>query len=356
MDYPNNVVIEDNYIITNGCGNRSFSSRKIDDIKKIIDYGDFYYVKYYFPFDRFTLCQKDLITKGTIEEFEQMFEELGRTDLYERFHEKYKLEQTTQIESGLSQKSHKQYGHYYATVLMLQAIDAENFERQFNISKYEQEYKTPQEENDAITKGLQMDKNFTNTQLQRLNAFLREDELQLDDIVITDEDSLADTFKMQQDALETARIELQKLSQPQMQFTMSMANIYALPEFEPIVDQFKLGHIIKVGLRPDYIKQSRLLQVDINFEDFSDFSCEFGELTKLRTQSDIHADLLSQAVQAGKSVATNSSYWTKGANQANSIDIRLEEGLLNSIDAIKSIDGTQNAYMDKYGMNKRPLM
>jgi hypothetical protein len=130
-----------------------------------------------------------------------------------------------------------------------------------------------------------------------------------------------------------------------------MSNIYALPEFEPIIDQFQLGKVIKVGLRSDYIKQSRLLQVDIGFDDFSDFSCEFGDLTSLRNQSDIHADLLKKAVQAGKSVATNASYWTKGSEQANSIDLRLEEGLLNSIEAIKAIDGSQHAFLDKYGIH-----
>ena len=88
-----------------------------------------------------------------------------------------------------------------------------------------------------------------------------------------------------------------------------------------------------------------------NTDDFSDSSCEFGELTSLRTQSDIHADLLKKAVQAGKSVATNASYWTKGSNQANSIDLRLQEGLLNSIEALKASDGSQHAYMDKYGIH-----
>ena len=141
----------------------------------------------------------------------------------------------------------------------------------------------------------------------------------LEDIVETSQDSIADSLKVKQDAMESGRIELQKISQPQLQFSMTMANIYALPEFEPIIDQFQLGKVIKVGLRRDYIKQSRLLQVDLNFDDFSDFECEFGELTSLRTQSDIHADLLSQAISAGKSVATNSSYWTKGSAQVSTI-------------------------------------
>ena len=179
---------------------------------------------------------------------------------------------------------------------------------------------------------------------------MREDELHLDDIVETELDDLSSSFKIKQDAMESGRIELQKLCQPQLQFSMSMANIYALPEFEPIIHQFQLGKVIKVCLRPDYIKQSRLLQVDINFDDFSDFQCEFGELTTLRTQSDIHADLLSNAISAGKSVATNSSYWTRGSDTATAVDLKIQQGLLDATTQIKAIDGTQGVVIDKYGI------
>ena len=223
--------------------------------------------------------------------------------------------------------------------------------RDASIAVYQAQYDEIKNKNVQIANGLSMESNFTEQQMIRLNAFLREDELHLDDIVETSQTTTTGSFKLKQDAMESGRIELQKISQPQLQFSMSMANIYALPEFEPIIDQFQLGKVIKVGLRSDYIKQSRLLQVDINFDDFSDFGAEFGELTSLRSQSDIHADLLKKAVQAGKSVATNSSYWTKGSEQANNIDLRLEEGLLNSIEALKAMDGTQHAYLDKYGLH-----
>ena len=281
----------------------------------------------------------------------EMWNEIGRTPLKSLYYEPYKKVQITNIEAGWSQKDSANYGYYYPVVLFLNSIEDAIAKRDSTIADYEEQYNTLQQRNTEISNELLMSNNFTEGQLIRLSAFLREDELQLNDIIETDQDSLADTFKIKQDAMESGRIELQKLCQPQLKFSMSMANIYALPEFEPIIDQFQLGNVIKVGLRSDYIKQSRLLQVDINFDQFSDFSCEFGELTNLRTQSDIHADLLKKAVQAGKSVATNSSYWTKGADKSNSIDLRLQEGLLNSIEALKAIDGTQNAYMDKYGLH-----
>jgi hypothetical protein len=295
---------------------------------------------------------ENAIIETALNEFlSEMWNEIGRTPLKQLYYEPYKKVQITNVEAGWSQKDNDNYGYYYPVVLLLNSIEAAINQRDAIIETYEKQYAEWQQKNTDISNDLLMNNNFTDGQLIRLSSFLREDELHLDDILTTSEDSITDTFKVQQDAMESGRIELQKLCQPQLQFSMSMANIYALTEFEPIIDQFQLGKVIKVGLRPDYIKQSRLLQVDINFDDFSDFSCEFGELTSLRNQSDIHADLLSKAISAGKSVATNASYWTKGSEQANSIDLRLEEGLLNSIEALKAIDGTQNAYMDKYGIH-----
>ena len=301
------------------------------------------------------------ITKGRTESvaaetainnfLDEMWNELGRTPLKTLYQTPYTEVQTTNVTAGWSQKDNANYGYYYPVVLLLNSISRAITKRDTIIKTYQEEYNDLVKNNTDISNELIMENNFTEEQLVRLNAFLREDELHLDDILTTSEDSVADTFKVQQDAMEAGRIELNKISQPQLQFSMTMANIYALPEFRPIIDQFQLGNVIKVGLRSDYIKQSRLLQVDINFEDFSDFSVEFGELTSLRTQSDIHADLLSKAISAGKSVAQNSSYWTRGADKSNSIDKRLEEGLLNSIEALKALDGTQNAFMDKYGLH-----
>ena len=46
----------------------------IDDVYKVIDYGEFY--KLCFPYGKISykfICQKDLLTKGSLEEFEELF-------------------------------------------------------------------------------------------------------------------------------------------------------------------------------------------------------------------------------------------------------------------------------------------
>lgn len=268
------------------------------------------------------------------------------------------------------QDSATDYPNYYPIVLILAALDEEigvsmygeppakeSTGRYATIDPLYTEINYLLAKNTVITESLVMDTWFKSNYpdnykalLMRLSPFLREDELILDEIVATELDTIEESLRIQEDALSAAYIELQKISKPQLNFSMTMANIYALPEFAPIISQFQLGKLIKIEIRPGYIKQSRLMQVNMGLDDFSDFSCEFGELTSLRSQSDIHADLLSQAASAGKQVATNSSYWTKGSDIATTTDLKIQQGLLDATTQIKSIDGTQDIVIDKYGI------
>ena len=282
--------------------------------------------------------------------FSEIWAELGRTPLQKLYLEPYQTVRDTNIEAGWSTKNSSNYAYYYPVLLLINSIEKAIAKRDTIIDAYKKQRDVFYKSNADISNQLLMDNNFTRSQMIKLSAFLREDELNLQDIVETSQDNLSSSFKVKQDAKESGRIELQKICQPQLQFSMNMANIYALPEFAPIIPQFQLGKVIKVGLRPDYIKQSRLLQVDINFDDFSEFSCEFGELTNLRTQSDIHADLLKNAITAGKSVATNSSYWSRGSDVATAIDLKIQQGLLDATTKIKATDASQGVIIDKYGI------
>ena len=50
--------------------------RLVDDVKKIIDHGDFYEICFRFGKDSLNfICQKSLLTKGTLEEFDELFGE-----------------------------------------------------------------------------------------------------------------------------------------------------------------------------------------------------------------------------------------------------------------------------------------
>lgn len=71
---PKRIYIEDNYINV-VLGNDVEEYKCLDDVKIVYDYGEFYVIKFYFgnQNNKF-ICQKNLISKGNLEEFEAMFE------------------------------------------------------------------------------------------------------------------------------------------------------------------------------------------------------------------------------------------------------------------------------------------
>lgn len=58
------------------CSQTGFRTKtlSIKDVKKVCDYGDYYYiVANFLNHSSIFVCQKDLLTKGTLEEFEMLF-------------------------------------------------------------------------------------------------------------------------------------------------------------------------------------------------------------------------------------------------------------------------------------------
>ena len=273
-------------------------------------------------------------------------------------------------EAGHDDPASDNYWRYYTSTLIVNALTEEVSERQGIVDAYKEEYNVLQSKNSEITNNVLMDVFFkkyfkdkglsdydadikTKQMLIRLSPFLREDEYTDDNFAETEIDSIETIMKTKKELLECGRVELARLCEPKLDFSMDMANIYALPEFEPIIDHFQLGRLINVVIRSDYIKRARLLEVDINFDDFSDFTCEFGELTSLKTQSSIHADLLASAITAGKSVASNASYWNQGSDSVTSLALQIQQGLLDAGTVIKAIDGNQGTSIDAYGIHLR---
>lgn len=74
---PQRITIKDGQIIKDGTGEDCYATGKLENVKKVVDEGDWYLIVFYFPYKiSDCICQKDLITQGSIEEFEKMFDGL----------------------------------------------------------------------------------------------------------------------------------------------------------------------------------------------------------------------------------------------------------------------------------------
>ena len=73
--YPTYVQIDEDYITSKGDNPKEFTSFSLDDVLKVIDMGTWYKFKFNLKVNVFTICQKDLIVEGTLEEFEEIFKD-----------------------------------------------------------------------------------------------------------------------------------------------------------------------------------------------------------------------------------------------------------------------------------------
>lgn len=189
----------------------------------------------------------------------------------------------------------------------------------------------------------------------RLSPFIKEDEYNDSNFLLTGYESEEERISICEELMEAAEKELKSLCKPSLEFSMTMANILALPEFESLVEYFQLGNFIKVEIREGYIKRTRLLEANLNFDDLSDFSCTFGNLVTTKSEIDKHAELLSQAVTAGKQVAKSSNSWQKSVDKTNKLESDIANGLQDAALKIRNASG-QNIEISDNGLIGRKLI
>ena len=212
---------------------------------------------------------------------------------------------------------------------------------------------------DWITRETKFETFFNSDQWIRLSPFIREDEFSDSNFLLTGYESEEERLEICKELMESASKELKTLCQPSLEFSMDMANILALPEFAPFLrqdnPQFALGNFIRIELRPDIVKRARLLEVHLSFNDLSDFSCSFGNLVTTKSEIDKHAELLSQAVTAGKQVATSAGDWQRAVDKSNKLEQDIANGLQNSALEVGRASG-QSIVWDEHGIWGRKLI
>ena len=70
---PNRIYITDNKMVC--ITDKLTEKRSVELVKKVYDYGEFYFISFYFgKISCYFICQKSLLTQGTIEDFEKLFD------------------------------------------------------------------------------------------------------------------------------------------------------------------------------------------------------------------------------------------------------------------------------------------
>jgi len=255
----------------------------------------------------------------------------------------YEQRQAVSMKAGHGDPSSKFYNSEYLPLYnAIQSINSQ-------IKVIENQIKTLQDQQASISNQMSsiidtvsMQNNFTTDELEELTTFIREDELNSSNYVLTDTMSDTEKFEMLHDLLEFGEKELVKASTPQLSFSANMANLFAIPEFVSLYDDFEPGNYIWVTLRDDFSIKAKLLTIHLNFYDPTDFSISFGNIIrKSKGIYDNFTDMLHQISATATSVSFNSSYWTQSAKDTSIIGQILDEGLIAAGKYLKNGDNSE---------------
>ena len=140
-------------------------------------------------------------------------------------------------------------------------------------------------------------------------SFRREDSYQNDNY-ISDGLNDAELFKNAQDLMDTAEAELIQASEPAITMDASLNNLLAIPEFRPLVGQFRLGNWIRLAC-DGHIYKLRLSSCTLNYADLSTISVTFSNAVSLssgiRTIRQTLSDIKQRRLRQNRSSSTEDS-------------------------------------------------
>ena len=183
-----------------------------------------------------------------------------------------------------------------------------------------------------------MNNNFTDDQIKELSKFIREESINSDNYVITDEMTDAERVEMLEDMLAYGEEELRKVAQPQIQFSANIANLFAMKEFDGVSVDFNRGNFVHIILRDDYVVKARLVNMSFDFYDMGNITVTFSNVNKTIGKT-LYTDI-SKAINSSTSVSTTvsvkSSYWNEANREASEINSVINSGYVSANKAIQT--------------------
>lgn len=255
----------------------------------------------------------------------------------------YEQKQAVSMKAGHGDPSSKFYNSEYIPIYnTINDINTQIKAIENQIKSLQNQQSSISNQMSQIINEVSMQNNFTADELNELTKFIREDELNSSNYVVTDTMTDDEKFEMLNDLLKFGESELAKVSIPQLSFDADMVNLFAIPEFESFYGDFEPGNFIWVSLRDDFSIKAKLLSMHINFYDVTDFNVTFGNI--VRKEKNYYTsiqDIVNEVSSVSTTVSFNSSYWSQSAKDTSVIGKILDEGLIAAGKYLKNGDDSE---------------
>lgn len=195
-------------------------------------------------------------------------------------------------------------------------------------------------------KDLNLENNIGKILYRELCSYIREDEYHNDNY-ISDGSSDSEILAKAKELIEVATKELSKACVRQYSISSDLNNIFALPLYAPLFDDFAIFNYIRVRLDDNTFYKLRIIQIDFDENSPESLSVTFSDNAEYVDGT--ISDLQSMKQQVN-SIATSYSSTTKqakqGASASNIVNTLREEGLSSANILVKNNDDEEVTIYD----------
>ena len=254
------------------------------------------------------------------------------------------IEQGIETDDTESSLYNEFYKPYYDK---LNACQDEISNRESQITEYQHTMDLNEERKEEIQADLDFEK-YLGAELYKTFCAYRRVDTYSNENYISDGLNNTDLFKNAQEFLDTAKQELIRSGEYQHSISTSIYNLLTIKEFKPLLQHFKLGNWIRVGVE-EKIYRLRLVTIQINFGSSQTIDVEFSDVTKTASGMNDIRSLLNSAQSMATSYTSVSRQSSKGNDANNKIVDMQKEGFDSALYNIFT-DDNRSITIDKHGL------
>lgn len=191
----------------------------------------------------------------------------------------------------------------------IQAKEAEIKAKEAEIENKNYEYKECVLEITEIVTRLSFKNNFTETERQELSYYMKSGLYENENFIFTSEMSEDRKIEIEQQLLEQGRTQLNKLSQPLMEFDVDIANFMFDKDYENFSKKVVLGNAVNLEKSQGKWVQPKMLKVVINYENSDNAKITLSDSYRLLDGVTVFADGFNDTVKATNKVSLSASLW-----------------------------------------------
>lgn len=152
---------------------------------------------------------------------------------------------------------------------------------------------------------------------KELLPFVKEDTLCDDSYIATDAMSDNEILEMKKDLYDHGVEQLNRVCYPQFNMTLDSVNFTVLFKYADVIEQLELGDILFIRLEDDNMIKARLLKMEFNWDDLTDFKLTFSSKSNLEDGYFTIEEIRNMTQRNSTTLDYGKSGWNGASQQAN---------------------------------------